>query len=53
MPQRAFNRVQPFFMDLPPRDRDLAVFCMDLQLTMSKSRSDDEKQDLLEARIFK
>lgn len=47
------NPLQQFFTDLPPKDRDLLVLCLDLQLTMSKSRSDEEKRDLLEARILK
>jgi len=47
------NPLQQFFTDLPPKDRDLLVLSLDLQLALSKSKTDEEKQDLLEARILK
>jgi hypothetical protein len=53
MPPNPANPLQKFFTDLPPKESDLVILCLDLQLTMSKSRSDEEKQDLLEARILK
>lgn len=53
MPPHHSNPLQQFFADLPPKERELLVLCLDLQLTISKSRSDEEKQDFLEARILK
>ena len=52
MPRPTASPLTEFFTELPPKDRELVILSLDLQLSLLRSKSDDEKQDLLEARIL-
>ena len=47
------NPLQEFFSELDPKDRELVIGTLDLQLTTRKPLSEDEKQGQLEAKILK
>jgi len=48
MPRPASTPLAGFFSELPAKDRELAVLSLDLQPLLLQSKTDEEKQDLLD-----